>query len=125
MSILAVLASQVRYCLERSEVEKKIQYKVNDIVIDVHANIYKILFIGIEALHFNGKGDIVKEGDERASTSHIAYADLEIIKPTPLKEFGTLKRMLASDLWNTTHFQLTTVEDALRKHNAIRILYGC
>ncbi len=111
--------------MDRSEIEKKIIYKVNDILIDVHANIYKILHVGIDALHFTSDGKFSTGASIGTSTTHIAYADLEVIKVTPLKEMGTLKRLLASDLWNTTHFQLTTVEDALRKHNAVRILYGC
>jgi phosphotransferase system IIA component len=110
--------------MERSEVEKKILYKANDIVVDVHMNVYRILHVGIDALNFSYSGNFVKENEEIHNTQYIAYADLEVIKYTPLTQFGTLKRMLASDLWNTTHFQKLDLEAALNKHNSIRILYG-
>jgi hypothetical protein len=125
MSILAALAPQERFCMDRNAVEKKILYKVGDIVMDTHANIYKITKIGIEELYYDVDGNtLVKAFETNRPPICIAYADVKLLRSTPFTQFGSVTRMLGSDLWNLSQYQPISFEDALRKHTNMRILYG-
>ncbi len=109
--------------MDRIEIEKKIKYKVGDHVMDIHYNIYKITKMGIEPLYFDEKGAMTKDNTSNI-VMHIAWADVDVIKPSPLRDSSMVKRLLASDLWNNTHYHAVTLEEGLHKHNVMRTLYG-